>query len=676
MTIVKLIREVYDNSGNVSSRKAINTVLTAEVHKDSERAVDSATFEFPMQNAIKENDGLLYVQDIVDTRYLTGIWDFHYSIKDESGNALDGTCANEAVTLYDNITLDKFANTVYRKVASSGDHISVTDSSNLVDFSGQFDIYCWFSTGDTGVNTKYILDKEDGVTGIFIRITSGTSGTVVCDFNNGAFTINGTKIVNDNTWHLLRLVRNSANDIKLYIDGQQDGSTVNTSTSFKNNAATLTFGTNPNAVPTSSRLLLGKLLQIRIYCGGILSDSDASTVFSYMPQPYTMKFGGIVTQIEDGTDSKKVFCKSFGKILSDVQATFNNLTTQSGDYNTTLTNYINHNVYVGKTIGNIITDLVSNLLSGWTLMFVPSAGNILTKYVASGSFLANMFYLIYTQSDVFTFFSTARKTLIVESVGQDHTVTPSAIAFKGVQLGGRYDISDDGKDDQSYINDVQVTGAIATAVDHKTATTSDGNKAVVLNFYPISAQVQQPNGTYLPMDSSPTPAAGKYYIDTENKRIVFGTAFAASTCTIDYTYEDTINLYFRGSDATGITKNGRYSKAFNIPQYKDYIQLAAFVNNIMSRFGNNTTHTIPQRVKIIAPNLVNNIRENFKVSVTSGVKGIVDTAYTIKQIVYYYPQVRTEIHLGDFLYDMYDINSAGTNATDQNIDSYSKTKNV
>ena len=77
--------------------------------------------------------------------------------------------------------------------------------------------------------------------------------------------------------------------------------------------------------------------------------------------------------------------------------------------------FINHNVYGGETAQQIIQDLATNLLSGYLLRFTTPMSQVLTKYVATGNLLTNIFYLIFSQSDTITFVSNARKVILFES---------------------------------------------------------------------------------------------------------------------------------------------------------------------------------------------------------------------------------------------------------------------
>lgn len=690
---VRSIIETYKSDGTINTRKIVGTTINASVQKDSERAVDTASFTFPAQTSVDIGNGILYVQDIVDTSYLRALWNFHYNILDESGFALDGTSTNEAVGLYDVDVFSniRFYNTVYRKFTADGDHITITDPTSradglngqIMDFSGQFDIMFWFTCDSTSGNPKVILDKlNGGTTGISIYVSTGASGVITVDMYNSSVLTNitGSTVVNDSKWHFARIVRNGVSDIKLYVDGVQDGSTANSSSSFQNNTPSLVIGNVPASHTT--HFFSGRILQMRIYCGGILSDNDASLVFSSKPQPYTMKFGGPVWKIDDNTDNKVVYCKSFAQQLGLINLTYDNLTTSSGS--PPASPYIAHNVYVGKTADVIITDFFTNLLSSWTLRIVPTFGTSIAKYVASGTLLTNMFYLLYTESSgvnggKLTFFTTARKVLIIENTNVDHTQAAGhdgALNFIGVQAGGKYDITNDGADDSVYTNDVQVSSFVSTASFHETDSPGVGVlRSKTLQFAPISATVQVPAGTYLKMDNSASPAVNTFQIDTLNKQIVFSTAPNPSTVVIDYQYEDTANLFWRSSDATGVTQNGTYSKIYNIPQLQDYFSIRLFVANILTRFGNSGSHVIPQRIRIVAPNLVNAIRENFKVSVVSGVKGI-NTSATVKQITWTYPNTQTVIELGDFVYDMYDLYNTTNVNTLQNQQAYTDVKNV
>lgn len=60
---------------------------------------------------------------------------------------------------------------------------------------------------------------------------------------NGAAKITGTIPINNNAWHYIALVRDSSNNVKLYVDGNQDGSTVVESSNFLTTSNGITIGT-------------------------------------------------------------------------------------------------------------------------------------------------------------------------------------------------------------------------------------------------------------------------------------------------------------------------------------------------------------------------------------------------------------------------------------------------
>lgn len=691
-SLAKTVILGYNSSGSITSRKLTTQILNADVKKEGERAIDTISIEMPMSVSVKQGNGLYYIQDIVDTRYLRGIWNFQYNILDEAGYDFACTSTNETAAnlgtlyLFDSQT---FYNTIYRNFGSNGDEIIVTDPSSrsdgltgqLIDFNGQYDIIGYVRTSSTTNSTKYIFDRfnSGANTGVQFYVSNGVTGVFKLDLN-GATQITGSVQINDGKWHFFRIKRDSTGTITLYVDGVVDGTPYASSFSTNYNpvaSTNLTIGSN-YAV---NRIFNGGILQLRFYCGGILTDDDAEIVRTYKPQPDTMKFGGNIVNITDSTDSTVSQAKSWAVPFTQVTIGVTSGSDTPTSYN---------NVYTTKTPYYIVNDIITKWFPSWTLAWVyDSAGGgepSLSTYVATGNLLQNMVGLLYTVGSNVVFYSTPRKVFVVEALGIDHTQIvgqPGAIAFTGVQVGGKYTIIDDGKDDSVYVNDI--TGMGNNDLYHNIETIGNGGlTSFTCAYNPISLKVTV-NGVVQTQITSSSPGAGQFYLNFETKVITLGTATSGAVNTAEYDYETIsrgIAPYSRSFDANHIAAFGRYSKNITLAGYKDVSNIVTFVQNYLLRYTNNvggsvpaTTPAQPQRVEINAPNLCNHVRINFKVTVQQGVKGI-NGAYTIKSIEFLYPSGKTNIQLGDFMYDLYDVNAAATATMQQNNQFYTKTKNV
>ena len=90
MALVKLVVEKRNSSGVVQSRTPIK-IINSIVSRQGSRAVDTGEFTVSIKHDVAENDTVKYIQDIVDTDFLTAIYNFQANDMDEGGYDLDGT---------------------------------------------------------------------------------------------------------------------------------------------------------------------------------------------------------------------------------------------------------------------------------------------------------------------------------------------------------------------------------------------------------------------------------------------------------------------------------------------------------------------------------------------------------------------------------------------------------
>jgi len=129
-------------------------IIKADVQRNGSRKVDTARLTLPAGVRVKINDIVSYVQDEVSLEFLTGIWNFQGSYRDECGFRLDGKIRRSV----DGETADwteraadsnfvnpnanagnqnRFRGNFGATFSAAGQEIRVDDDSRL-DFSEQF----------------------------------------------------------------------------------------------------------------------------------------------------------------------------------------------------------------------------------------------------------------------------------------------------------------------------------------------------------------------------------------------------------------------------------------------------------------------------------------------------------------------------------------------------------
>ena len=105
----------------------------------------------------------------------------------------------------------------------------------------------------------------------------------------------------------------------------------------------------------------------------------------------------------------------------------------------------------------------------------------------------------------------------------------------------------------------------------------------------------------------------------------------------------------RAEDTTSIAAIGLYAKRILAPQITDATSAITFRTNFLA-----THKDINSRYTIMAPYLLDFVRENFKVKVINSVKNL-NTTSTVKSITWHYPESRTVIETGEHLIDAFDL---------------------
>ena len=189
---------------------------------------------------------------------------------------------------------------------------------------------------------------------------------------------------------------------------------------------------------------------------------------------------------------------------------------------------------------------------------------------------------------------------------------------------------------------------------------------------------------------SGTPSETSYYVDYNTGLIYFystagGTGSAGD---MKYTYEYSYNLLsaeivtLNGGSATGsisiinnstgsasVTKNGLYARKISVPRItsaNSQTDINTFATNFVTANKGDSSDNIQTRYEVKTPSFIGHIIENNKIGIYyinkdigSVVSGNIQPVYLqIKSIEYRYPDSRTKLEVGEFLYDSFDLDKS------------------
>ena len=672
-------------------------LIRARVEKNGTRAVDTAEFTLPRQVAVTKGDKITYIQDVVNTKSLVGVWNFFNATRDEGGYDLDGSEASGVETDAAYIDDDGEGSCDGKVISFSGSNTSRAiriDDDSHIDFSGQFDIVIWcqvpyssetnagflFSKGNS---TNYVKISHTAVSSnasyakAEIKIGSSTM-TPITGTNVNLFTGNAS-YMDSSQFHFIRLKRDENDLVTLSVDGTTEG----TQTISGNASTSSTYLYLGGDIDGSNRPI-ARMAQIRLYSGGYLTDDDYTTLRQTRRQPNTMKFGGIVWKVDEKPTYTKVYCKAFGKILHESivvgDTTSVSPTWTTGDAN------ITRNVYRNKTGIQIITDLCKIFNTGIRVVDVDdNITSSYTEYHAKGSIFDNVLLLAIMGKTDSSYSIDARKVLRFEDDDIDYYSGGGSIAGNGTSSGNDHSkfspitfkqgvirVKDLGYDDSTVATYLTViTGDITTYPKTQTLNSGGGSNdfnllsdtAADLTRKPLNdprrLTLTHSDGTVCTYSKTPT-AWNQFYVDTERKYLILGedpTSSHTGTYTLTYDYEDiSTSNYFRtrGGDQATL---GEISKVMYVPQLMGSHgtnNLSDFAQRYISKFG-----TLNRRVSLVAPTLLNHIRENYRVKVIDDTHGISTASnLSVRSMTYYYPEGFTEVNLGDHAYDAFDLDNS------------------
>jgi hypothetical protein len=633
-SFAKLVKEDTQSSVRVVSTVPMDH---AEISRDGLRAVDSGMFTCPSRIAANIGDEYKYIQDIADSTHLRGAYLFQGSCLDESGynndpvnqthGAISGFNDYDGLDYTLTTATNKFKGFYGATATSNGKGAIIPNkflkdgTTNILDFSGDFDIFCWVEPEDGeqgGVIFSKINSSDEGIT---IKLSSNSNG-----FSASATIENTTSGVGSKSFStqggdggtasyiqgdepcLVRLQRKGITFNLWLVNGSENipfgapNATYTGTVSYPKSSGSFSVPTDAtigskassfssNTVTNTGSKFEGKLYSIRIY-SNVLDSTSAQQIFSSRPVPLIMKLAGTVWKIESSIDQKKIYVKGFGKVIIDTLVSAQLLTsgTVTGEYyqysgSRTLTAFTNATpieiirAIFAKLNVSMNRTLSSSLSFTLGVRDLTTVSNVINSYKAEGNFLEIIDQLM-TIVDK-SFYVSPRGKCIIENQEIDLT--------NNLKFGKKYNISADGFDDTLTVNDLYVS----------------------------------------------TRAGGNFNI-------------------------------IHADEVPSINLIGIYSKRILAPQITDATAATNFMNKFITKHKD-----INSRYTIVAPALIDFVRENFKVKVTNTTKNL-DVNSTIKSITWTYPEGRTTIETGDFLLDAFDIEKTSAEAiqnlvTDTNL---------
>ena len=123
-------------------------------------------------------------------------------------------------------------------------------------------------------------------------------------------------------------------------------------------------------------------------------------------------------------------------------------------------------------------------------------------------------------------------------------------------------------------------------------------------------------------------------------------ATGSNNISVEYNFEKP--LYIRGTREGSITTYGRHAKKLNLPWISTKADGIRFVQSYLNRYKD-----ISRKVKVESGKLLNSLQENDIVHLTNLQKDI-DDDFVIKSIQWTYPQLKTEIDVGEYYFDFFE----------------------
>lgn len=672
-------------------------LVNAHVEKNGTRAIDSGTFTFTRKSAVAKHDEVLYIQDVTNIKYLTGVWNFEYSTRDESGHNLDALETDAAKTTMtyvhgcDGIVLN--GNNSARVAPQIPDPRATTATDYTVDFSQQFDILGLvsaktypndrksgiFAKGDAtnnielywksgASNSDPIYARADiTIGGTMVSLGFGTSNasgthTELKEFGTGGATGEGTE---RSKYYWIRVYRDENNLVKLTVNGNLEGSATITGNPNSTSPIYLAADRSGNSSQTF------RLAQVRMYCGYHLTSGEYDELVGARVSTEICKFGGNVWKIDERVTHKVVHCKGFSDKLHNIEIKTGGaypLETNDGGIMKWTTGDANiiKNEYKSKRGYQIIEDLIKVYSQSLDNIVVYTAeenkwDEMYNHYIATGTLYANILLLSLNESSNTSFKITGRGVLLLET----DDIDASQILFR---QGAKARIKDLGTDDSNVITQLTLISSNLLRSHTRKVTSNDfstdgsyytltSNKLI---GKPITTSVKRNSNGYILTQADQGESLWQHLnfrVNANDKSITLAGSLDTSSDGYDitYTYEDVNDQSKFYTTRDGDYANlGLYSKTLQVPQFVGTEGLATVATRIFNKFGK-----IDRRISITVPHLANHVRENYEVKVEAPQHGITSPlTLSVMSIEYFYPQGRTIINLGEHQFDSFDLDKS------------------
>ncbi len=432
------------------------------------------------------------------------------------------------------------------------------------------------------------------------------------------------------------------------------------------------------------------------------STSEISDWVGLNAPTISLKFYGRIWKIDEKSGSDKCYCKGLGSVALNSRIDSSILTGS-------VSNLRNLNVYeTGSHMTAIIQDMLTAIneqyfgTSNSDILMInyqadqktlTEGWDIEAPFVAEGSFLDILNDLSVLTESTFTFMPTG--ILQIEENRYQGNASQSLLTRGGLILSNRNcNIQEKGKDDSNICNHLFVSARLDDFSNSSSVNRTHTGWSIATVFqaagvspdvFPISVTDVTRDGTTIvatqlsPTDSS-NPLVNSYFVDNQTGKLYFYSISASALHTYAFSYTYNLNSAQIPSGATSksaskiqssapsITKNGLYARKLSVPRITPNLSgnnqdINEFATNFINANKGDDNNNIPFRIQVLSTAFIDHIIENNKIGIHYLNKGIgsesggnITPEYLqIKKIEYHYPNVRTILELGDFLYDSFDL---------------------